>query len=193
MSDFSLFLKLGLQHITDIAAYDHMLFLLALTASYSLKRWKSVAVVITAFTIGHSISLALAAYQVVKFPAEIIEFLIPLSIFITAAYSLYSLKNIGTGNPKVHYPMALLFGIIHGMGFSNYLRSLLGKESSIWKPLLSFNLGIEIGQLLFVLILLGISHILVRGTALRFRQWASLLTIISLLLSVYLMYETKFW
>jgi len=193
MGDFWLYLRLGFEHITDITAYDHLLFLVALTASYSWFRWKAIAVVVTAFTIGHSITLALAATGVLRLPGNFIEFLIPLTIFITALYSLFTIKRIGSGNPSIHYPMAIIFGFIHGMGFSNYLSSLLGREESVFLPLLSFNIGIEIGQIIFVALLLALSTLVVRFTQIKFKQWAALLTLLSLLLSVYLMYQTKFW
>lgn len=193
MADFWLYLRLGFEHITDVAAYDHMLFLVALTASYSWFRWKAIAVIVTAFTIGHSVTLALSVTDVFTLPAEIIEFLIPLTILLTSLYSLFTIKKVGSGNPSIHYPLAIVFGFIHGMGFSNYLKSLLGKEESVFWPLLSFNIGIEVGQILFVAILLAISTLIVRFTQIKFKHWALFLTVISLLLSLYLMYQTKFW
>ncbi len=193
MGDFALYFRLGLEHITDWAAYDHMLFLVALIAGYSWFRWRAIALIVTAFTIGHSITLALSVLGILQFPSNMIEFAIPLTIFLTAAYTLISLRSTGTGNLAIHYPMGVIFGFIHGMGFSNYLRSLLGKEESILWPLLSFNLGLEAGQLLFVALLLFLSTLIVKYSPLRFKDWATVLSLISMLLSLYLMYQTKFW
>lgn len=154
MSDFLTFFQLGFQHITDVNGYDHILFVVALCAIFRLKDIKKVAYLVTAFTIGHSLTLALATLQLITYSTKFIEFLIPITIFFTCIINLFH-KSAERSSQKeqsssLRYPMAMIFGLIHGMGFSNYLRSLLGKEESIWQPLLSFNLGLEVGQLLIV-------------------------------------------
>lgn len=114
MTEFEMYLKLGFQHIVDFQGYDHMLFLLALSASYTVTEWKRIVILITSFTIGHTVSLALSTLKYVVVPAPIIEFLIPLTIFITAVQNFFP-RN--TQKTHIHYGIALAFGLIHGMGF----------------------------------------------------------------------------
>ena len=164
MTAFQAYLNLGFSHITDLQGYDHILFIVALCAIYQLSDWKKVLILVTAFTVGHSITLALATLQVVNFRSDIIEFLIPVTILITAIGNLFHKPKPsridGKGNSqRLRYIAALGFGLIHGLGFSNYLRSLLGKEESIVQPLFAFNIGLEAGQLLIVLILLVIGSL----------------------------------
>lgn len=159
MTTFQAYLSLGFSHITDLQGYDHIMFIVALCAIYQLSDWKKVLILVTAFTIGHSITLALATLKIVSFRSDIIEFLIPVTILITAVGNLFhkekTFRTNNTGNSqRLRYIAALCFGLIHGLGFSNFLRSLLGKEESIVQPLFAFNIGLEAGQLLIVLILL---------------------------------------
>ena len=163
MSEFALYFGLGKDHILDyVNGYDHILFVLALCAVYLVRDWKKILILITAFTIGHSITLALATLNIINFPAEIIEFLIPLTIFITAAGNLFKKdQTLAEGTIQINYFFALFFGLIHGLGFSNFLRALLGKNENIVSPLFAFNIGLEIGQIIVVVIFLGISFVLV--------------------------------
>lgn len=155
--EFINYLKLGFWHITDLNGIDHLLFIVALASVYVLKDWKELVILVTAFTVGHSVTLALATLGLVEVDSAIIEFLIPVTIVFTCFYNFsYKFKRKTyarhVGNSLwPRYLMALLFGFIHGLGFSNYLRSLLGKESSLFQPLLAFNIGLEVGQLLIVL------------------------------------------
>lgn len=156
------FFQLGLKHILDLGAYDHMLFLLALCIPFLLKDWKKVAVLATAFTIGHSITLALAVFDVIRFSSAWVEFLIPLTIVFTAGIDFFFIKK--NKNSSYIYPLALAFGLIHGMGFSNFLRASLfpGEEHKMVWQLLSFNLGIEIAQVIIVLIILSVLTIITK-------------------------------
>lgn len=153
MQENYLWFQTGFEHITDIAGYDHMLFLLVLCSIYRFKNWDWV-VLITAFTVGHSITLALSVLQVVKIPSALIELAIPVTILISAVFRWLQVERnenqVFVKDQKV-YAVALFFGFIHGLGFSNMLRSLLGGEADILQPLLFFNLGLEVGQLLIVL------------------------------------------
>lgn len=155
MESFFTFIQLGFDHITDLNGYDHILFVLSLCAVYTLRDWKNVLILVTAFTVGHSITLALAALQILSFDSALIEFLIPLSILVTCIVNL--MQQTGRNGQLINerrvlrYVLAVFFGLIHGMGFSTYLRSLLGKSSQIVPELLAFNIGLEIGQLLIVL------------------------------------------
>lgn len=153
MSENFLWFQTGFEHITDLAGYDHMLFLLILCSIYSFKNWDWL-ILITAFTIGHSITLALSVLNVVNVPSAIIEFAIPLTIFLSAIFRWFQVERdenqIVQKDQKV-YAITLVFGFIHGLGFSNMLRSLLGAQADILQPLLFFNLGLEVGQILIVL------------------------------------------
>ena len=164
MSEFGLYFNLGLEHIADIKAYDHMVFLLALCALYQLKSWRKVAMLATAFTIGHSLTLALTALDMINISPDLVETLIPITIIITAIANLVNpSENLeSTTFSKTmwrYYAIALGFGFIHGMGFSSYFSSFLGGEDSIIFPLFAFNLGIEAGQLIIVLGILLIGYV----------------------------------
>ena len=165
-SEFGLYLRLGFDHIADLSAYDHILFVIALAAVYSVKEWKHMLVLVTAFTIGHSITLAMATLGVLVFNEALIETLIPITIFITAALNV--IERIGKEPEKAidrdwkfKYFLALFFGLIHGLGFSYYLRAILGGESSIIFPLFSFNVGLELGQLVILVITLSFGTVIV--------------------------------
>ena len=179
---FPTYFQLGFEHITDINGYDHMLFLLALCAAYLYTDWKKILILVTAFTIGHSVTLVLAVLNIIPVNSAWIEFLIPVTIVATAV------KNLLAKNDKkatFTYVMALAFGLIHGMGFSNYLRSLLGDELLL--PLFAFNAGIEIGQLIVVLFVFGLQFALIKAISVKHKHWntvVSLMTgVISLLLA----------
>lgn len=175
MSDFSIYLQLGFDHITDLNGYDHILFVVALCAIYRLQDWRKVLILVTAFTLGHSITLALATLRLIEYSTDLIEFLIPITILLTAVANFFhksteSILQKEKGS-QIRYPMAMAFGLIHGMGFSNYLRSLLGREESIVSPLFAFNVGLEIGQILIVLAVLGLAFVFVDLLKVRKRDW----------------------
>ncbi|GAB3180798.1 HupE/UreJ family protein [Telluribacter humicola] len=176
MSEFEAYLQLGFEHITDPNGYDHILFVIALCAIYTLRDWKKVLVLITAFTIGHSVTLALATLNIIQVRSDVIELLIPITILFTAFMNFFhhipktTLITDEKSSP-LRYPMALLFGLIHGLGFSTYLRSLLGGEASIVEPLLAFNVGLELGQILIVFIALLIALAIVEFFRSPKRSW----------------------
>lgn len=147
MSDPGLYISMGFRHITDIGALDHLLFLVALVAPYRLRDWKQLVLVATAFTVGHSITLALAVTRTVTLPTPLIEFLIPVTIVAAAVENLRH-----AGAPRLTRHRALIaggFGLIHGAGFANFLRTMF--FGPITLPLVSFNVGIELGQLVIIL------------------------------------------
>ena len=190
MSLFELYFKLGLQHIADLKGYDHILFILILCAVYSLKDWLKVLVLITAFTIGHSLTLVLATLDHVRVDGDLIEFLIPLTIFITALVNLFSRKQqVSSLHHYMKYGAALFFGLIHGLGFSNYLRSLLGTERGLVLPLFSFNVGIEVGQIIIVSIIMLLTKVVVDILGFPRREWHVLLSGAGLGISLVLMIE----
>ncbi len=159
MSDFNLYFTLGHRHIADLKGLDHILFIAALCIRYQFSDWKQLLILVTAFTIGHSITLALSALNIIRVSTSWIEFLIPLTILITGVSNLLVKKFTFKSRFPVIYFFALFFGLIHGLGFSYYLKSLLGRDSSIFLQLLAFNLGLEAGQLLIVAIILIVSLI----------------------------------
>ena len=187
---FSIYLRLGFDHILDVNGYDHILFIIALCAVYRYSEWRKVLVLITAFTVGHSITLALSALNIVVFNAEIIEFLIPLTIFLTALYNVLSIGKEHSIN--WNYVIAMVFGWIHGLGFSNYFKALLGKEESIISPLLSFNLGVELGQLIIVMLILLISYVSLVRLKIQHRDWIIFLSGAAASVALVLMLEAKF-
>jgi len=150
LDDFSIWFTTGLEHIADWKGYDHILFLLALCGVYEWRQWKHLLVLVTAFTLGHSLTLALSVTDVIKPHTALIEFLIPLTILATCIYNLRRLDVGASPHFRPNYFLALFFGLIHGMGFSFLLKSLLGSEENIVWPLLAFNLGLEAGQILIV-------------------------------------------
>ncbi|MCE7061911.1 HupE/UreJ family protein [Dyadobacter sp. CY343] len=181
MSEFQAYLQLGFEHITDSNGYDHILFIMALCTIYTLIDWKKVIVLVTAFTIGHSITLALATLGLVSIDPDWIELLIPITIVITACLNFFYTVPKGSyakrdDNTMLRYGLALFFGLIHGLGFSNYLRALLGKEAGIFNPLLGFNVGLELGQLIIVFIILSIAFLLIEILRVQRLSWIHILS-----------------
>lgn len=192
MSSFQLYFKLGLQHILDIQGFDHILFVLALCAVYVVRDWKKILILVTAFTIGHSLTLALATFNVIQIRPDVIEFLIPLTIALTAFVTLFKPKPSTGKGIQMNYLFAVFFGLIHGLGFSNYLKALLGKETSIWQPLLAFNIGLEVGQIVIVASFLLVTS-LVNLAGVNRKEWALIVSAFVLGVACMLMLETKFW
>ena len=194
MDLFPFYLQIGFDHISDLAGYDHILFLIALCAVYRLEQWKNLLILVTAFTIGHSITLALTSFSILPISSRIIEFLIPVTILLTAIHNVFKYDFMAKAEKlNSRYLMALFFGFIHGMGFSNYFRALLMDESSILVPLLGFNLGIELGQLLVVFFIVGTVFIFLNIFGMRHRDWNIFISGGAFSLSLSLMIESKFW
>lgn len=189
-SIFSTYFQLGFQHIADLAGYDHILFLVALCAIYSLKSWKKVIILVTAFTVGHSLTLALAALDIFRLPQDWVEFLIPLTILITALYNVLSSSQraLSTG---FYYGLALFFGLIHGLGFSNFFRAILmpDEQDQLVQQLLAFNIGVEVGQLLIVAVILVVASIAMLRLRVRQREWNLFLSGAAFGLSLVMMLE----
>jgi len=193
MNSFELYFRLGLQHILDIHGYDHILFVLALCAVFIPRDWRKIVILVTAFTIGHSLTLALATFKLINVNSDLIEFLIPVTIAITAFITILRPKPTSGKGLSINYIFALVFGLIHGLGFSIYLRSLLGKEASIWQPLLAFNLGLELGQLVIVGIFLLATSILVGIAGVSRKEWTLVVASMVFGVALMLMLEAKFW
>jgi hypothetical protein len=194
MSEFELYFGLGKDHILDyINGYDHILFVVALCAMYMLRDWKKLLILITAFTIGHSITLALATLQIISVNQDLIEFLIPLTILITAGSNIFRSTEISERTTYINYGYALFFGLIHGMGFSNYLRSILGRDKSIVSQLFAFNLGLEVGQIIIVAIFLLLAVILVDLFTVNRRDWKLVLSSAIAGIALVLVKDKIFW
>ena len=180
MGDFGFYFGLGWQHIISTDALDHQLFIAALAAIYLLKDWKQVLILVTAFTIGHSLTLALSILDIVRLPTNWVEFLIPVTIIITAFSNLFQKKYtaipITIGTVSINYFLALFFGLIHGMGFANSLRFMLAKDQNLGWGLFGFNIGLEAGQIIVVLILLVVAHFIVNIIKVNRRDWVLFLS-----------------
>jgi len=177
-SVFSVYLQLGFGHISDLKGYDHILFVIALCAIYRLREWRKVVLLVTAFTLGHSLTLALAALGYIPINSAWVEFLIPLTILATAVYNVLAHRQESqlatlSRSLQLNYLFALLFGLIHGMGFSNFLRSSLlpGEEAQLITQLLAFNIGVELGQLAIVGAVLCLSFIMLSLLKVKQREW----------------------
>jgi hypothetical protein len=168
-----IYFKIGLSHVLDIDGYDHVLFLIALTVPYAFKDWKRVLLLVTLFTAGHTVALILSVYEVIIIKATLVELLIPLTILVTAAFHLFTAGKSGKKESITFVSfVTLFFGVIHGLGFSNYFKTILpGNASDKLLPLLEFAFGIEAAQIIVVIIVLLLSYIV--QTFFRFskRDW----------------------
>jgi len=195
MSEFQLYFGLGKSHILDYAnGYDHIIFVVALCALYLTREWKQVLILVTAFTIGHSITLALSTLRIISVKVELIEFLIPLTIFITAVSNLFKNENnLTSRSVQMNYIFAGFFGLIHGLGFSSYLRSILGRDESILTQLFAFNLGLEFGQIIIVAIFMAAAFILVDLFGLNRRDWKMVISSAIAGIALVLIKENMYW
>jgi hypothetical protein len=194
MSEFWLYIKLGFGHVLDWHAYDHVLFLIALTVGYTFDNWKRILLLVTIFTVGHTLSLFLAAYDVVSVNSRLIEFLIPLSILTTGLFNVFTAKNTSK-NSKIGilYGVTLFFGLIHGLGFSSYFRAISSNVNSKILPLIEFALGVEAAQIIIVLLVLIVSFIF--QTFFRFskRDWILVISSIVIGMVIPMLIANKIW
>lgn len=181
MSDFWLYFNLGLHHVLDWQAYDHILFLIVLCAAYTFSSWKKILLLVTMFTIGHTLSLLLANYHVVSVSSRVIEFLIPVTILVTALFNLFTAgKEKKFEKIGVLYIVTIFFGLIHGMGFATFFTALDSGGGIL--PLLEFALGIEAAQIIVVMIILIIAFIF--QTIFRFNKKDWVLVVSSLVIGM---------
>ena len=172
MHPFEFYLKLGFEHIANLNGYDHILFLVVLCAVYQINQWRNILILVTAFTIGHSITLFIVSLNFFSIPSRIIKLLIPVTILITSLQNVINIKQIkNSSRMGKNYFMALFFGLIHGMDFSNYFKALIMSPDEIIIPLLGFNIGIELGQLLIVLFIVLISFIFLNIIKIKHLKW----------------------
>lgn len=176
MQDFAFYFEPGWNHIISKGALDHQLFILVLAAIYMLKDWKQVLILVTAFTIGHSVTLALSAFRVINVNTEVVEFLVAITIMITAITNLFQ-KQFTPKTIRTNYFLALFFGLIHGLAFSNYLRFATEDldQNIVWS-LLGFNAGLEVGQLVVVIVILLLTQLMVQVFKVNRRDWVFFLS-----------------
>ncbi|WP_125717751.1 HupE/UreJ family protein [Flavobacterium ustbae] len=195
MSQFWIYFQIGLKHVLDINAYDHVLFLIALTVPYLFKDWKRIFLLVSLFTIGHTLALILSVYGIVTIKVNLVEFLIPITILVTALYHLFTAgKTSKNDGVNLVFFITLFFGIIHGLGFSNYFKTILGgSATSKLLPLGEFALGIEAAQLVVVFVVLVISYIV--QTVFRFskRDWALVMSAFIIGVVIPMIIESPIW
>jgi HupE / UreJ protein len=178
MNDLAFYFKEGWQHIISTSALDHQLFILALSAVYLLKDWKKVLVLVTAFTIGHSLTLVLSVYNVLRINDTLVERLIPCTIIITSIFNVFQ-KDVSQKALRLNYFLALFFGLIHGLGFANTIRFILAKDQTIGWSLFGFNIGLEAGQIVIVTTILLASYLVVNTLKVPQKWWVYLLSTIT--------------
>lgn len=189
-----MYFGLGKDHILDPNGYDHILFVIALCILYTLREWRKVLILVTAFTVGHSITLALATFEIVTVNAELIEFLIPVTILITAVSNIIRKGESFSGRAlQLNYLYAVFFGLIHGLGFSNYLKSILGRDERIVTQLLAFNLGLELGQIIIVGFFLVVGFLLVDIFTVNRRDWKLVISSAVAGIALILVKDKIFW
>ncbi len=195
MSDFWIYFNIGLRHVLDINGYDHVLFLIALTVPYTFKEWPRILILVSVFTLGHTLALLLSVFNIVTMNADLVEFLIPVTILITAIYGLLTAgKTSKSASATTAIFITLFFGLIHGLGFSNYFKSILaGNPTDKLIPLLEFALGIEAAQIIVVIVVLLIGY--VAQTFLRFnrRDWALIASAFVAGVVVPMIIESEIW
>ena len=183
MNDLAFYFNEGWQHIISFNALDHQLFIVALSAIYILKDWKKVLVLVTAFTIGHSLTLALSIYDVIRANEKWVEFLIPITIIITAIFNFF-VKDFNVRSLQLNYFFAIFFGFIHGLGFANSIRFMLANNQKIGPGLLGFNLGLEAGQIACVTVILFSAYIIINVAGLKRKWWVYILSTVTILWAV---------
>ena len=188
-SSFYSFFQLGFDHIINISALDHLLYIMALIAVFNLKDWKKVLWLITAFTIGHSISLFCSALYVFSLPINIVEFAIPFTILITAIINIIQRDKLTHAVFNFSYILALFFGFIHGMAFAGDIKHMLGDDSII-TAVFGFNIGIELAQFIVVFVLLAIGYLLQSKLSVTSKMWNIILSIMAGLYAIKMIIET---
>lgn len=194
MSDFWIFFEVGMRHILNLSAYDHVLFLIAMTVPYAFKDWKNVLILATLFTLGHTLALLLSVFGIMVIKVNVVELLIPITILITAVFHLFTAgKSAKKESISVIGMITLFFGIIHGLGFATYFSTIIGNSSAKLLPLLEFALGIEAAQLLVLFVVLLLAYFV--QTVFRFskRDWALVLASFVIGVVVPMIIENEIW
>ena len=192
MQEFKTWFEIGFDHIINYQALDHILFIVVLTVIYDIKMIKKIIILITAFTVGHTLTLILSTLNLIQYDQKIIEFAIPLTIAITAINNIRKRNQTLLGRGNLNYYLALFFGLIHGLGFSNYLKALLIGDN-ILLELFSFNIGVEIGQIVIVLLFLFVGFIFSKIFFSKRNEWILFVSSLILGISLLLITNAKFW
>lgn len=193
MNEFIQYFKMGLFHVLDIKAYDHILFLIVLAVVYQFKQWKTVLWLVTLFTIGHSITLALSAFGVINVGEKLIEFLIPLTIFITGLMNVLTARKASVGKENQNLFFALFFGLVHGLGFSNYFKMMVSRGEDKLVPLLEFALGVEAAQVIIVALILIVGGLVQSVFGVNRRDWILVASSIVIGFAFQMMVDRAFW
>ena len=194
MQDFIFYIKLGLNHVLDFAAYDHILFLIALALPFTFKSWKKVVLLATIFTIAHCLSLFLSVYGILVMDVGLIEFLIPVTILGTAVFNLIYVKStLDNRSLGLHIFATSFFGLIHGFGFSTYFNMLMAEVEEKFGSLLGFATGIEIAQVLIVFAVLGLSYVFLSFLRIKSRLFVTIASILIILITIPMLIATFPW
>lgn len=189
MTDFWLFFELGLSHVLDWRAYDHVLFLVALCAAYNFISWKRLLLLISLFTLGHTLSLLLSSYNIVQVSSTWVEFLIPVTILVAALFNLFTAgKEKRVDKVSLLYIITFFFGLIHGFGFASYFK-MIYTEGEIF-PLLEFALGVEIAQVVITLVVLTMEYVMQTFFKFSKRDWVLVVSSIVIGMTLPMLIET---
>jgi hypothetical protein len=195
MSDFWIYFTIGLKHVLSVFAYDHILFLLALTVPYEFKSWKKILILVSVFTLGHTLALFLSVFNILSIKPSFVEFLIPITILIAALYNIIIAgKSSKKENSIVISIITLFFGIIHGLGFSNYFNSILsGKPTDKLLPLFEFALGIEVAQIVVVIVSLLLAFIVQNLFKFSKRDWILIISAFTVGVIIPIIIQNEIW
>ncbi len=193
MSTFIEYFNLGIRHISSIHSVEHALFLIALCAIYLLRDWKKVLVLILYYAFGHVVTLVLSTYNILRIPGEITDYLIPVTIFLTAASNVFRKHYGGSAKFQFSYIPAILFGLIHGFGFADYFSGIVKSSHGIGFLLTSFTIGIETGQLIIVSAFLFLSWLFVNNFGINRRDWILVISSGIAGIALTYMFEARFW
>jgi len=192
MDEFIFYTNFGLTHVLDVQAYDHVLFFIVLTIFYGFKDWKKALWLITFFTIGHTLTLTLSSYRFIYINTDIVEFLIPLTIFVTAFYNISTSKNKNRNN-TIGLFFSFIFGLIHGLGFSGAIRILIDDTESKLLPIIEFALGIELAQIIVVLFIFSLSFFVLKLFRIKKSEMILVVSSIVMGMVIPMLFERKFW
>ena len=188
MQDFLFYFRIGWDHIITDLALDHLLFILVLGVIFSLKDYKKLLILITAFTIGHSVTLILSSLEIITINSDLIEFLIPVTIAITAI-SNFIFINEPKKEIRSHYLFALFFGLVHGLGFANTIKVMISSEQDLLMPLFGFNVGIEVAQIFVIAIALIFLETIIKFSPVTKKMVIMFVSAVVLCFAFYMMWE----
>ncbi len=191
MQEFWFYVQLGLDHVLDFSAYDHILFLTALALPFTFKNWTNVVWLATIFTVTHCLSLGLSAFEIITVDVSLIEFLIPVTILFTALYNILKLRNQTIHKSMIWHSVAtVFFGLVHGFGFSNYFKMLVADMDEKARPLLGFAIGIELSQVIIVLLVLIFAYLCQSVLKIKQAVFITVASTIIILITIPLLYKT---